>query len=615
MLSVVTPALKIRDSMNNTRIKDTERRENRSKITIQDVRSRTQTAIEEAIQSGIPVLVDAPPGAGKTTPIPQIANDTGAPLTYLTQRTDLYDQMEHLCQNVGVSVAKIPSPHRDCPTFNGDHGTQWKDDVEELYGVGLSGSRIHDELKPPCHPDCRYLKAWKDLDPERTNVLIGHCQHAYIQSLIEDRVVVIDEFPGNAFITHFENPEPTISAFLTEYNLGYSDFTDLLENGSANDIAFAIQSEDPPRDRNPNLVLRNSTRNLHALAGPLTFGLVGRIDLENGFESTRRYVYHDSAQAYVPVPNDLPRTILLKNHVVVRNRKTNEMWVLSPPDLSTAAGIVGLDGTPTRMLWDLVTDQNFSHHRVLDPAEVDQYLKNVQGYTIKQAGNGIKPYSSGNYVSLDHDAALILGVDVNHNEGPCLITSKKALQEYENAGLLKWVKDSMYYGTVKSSNRFAGQQVGIVSGAPHPGDHVFQRWGAFMGHSIPSPNQGKQKDYGPIGNHIYRHFVHNEVLQAILRFGRQGQSSTVYVNTQAIPDWLTIDSTLDVARFTGGKTREIVDFLREHKGEDITQNRISRKCSVSVGTVSRVLKEMEGNYVEKYENLGKNGAHLYDWDP
>lgn len=132
LLSAVTLELNIRDSMNDKRIKDTERRENSAEITLQDVRSRTQTGIEDAIQSETPVLVDAPPGAGKTTPIPQIANQTGTPLTHLTQRTDLYDQMEGLCQDAGVSIAKIPSPHRDCPTFNGDHGSQWKDDVEEF---------------------------------------------------------------------------------------------------------------------------------------------------------------------------------------------------------------------------------------------------------------------------------------------------------------------------------------------------------------------------------------------------------------------------------------------------------------------------------------------------
>lgn len=589
--------------------------ENSSEITLETVRSKTQVTIKEAVQSGKAVLVDAPPGAGKTTPIPQIANETGTSLTYLTQRTDLYDQMKKLCRQAGVSSAEIPSPHRYCPTFEGEHGKQWKDEMEELYDIGLSGRRIHEELEPPCHPDCPYLEAWDALDPERTDVLIGHCQHAYIQSIIEERVVVIDEFPGNAFINHFDNPGPIISAFLDEYNLGYSDFTDLLENGSGSDIAHAILSENLPRDRNPNLVLENLTGDLHALAGPLTFGLAGRIDLGNGFESTRQYVPNDSAQAYIPSPDDPWRDVLLNNQVVVHNRKNNQMWILSPPDLSPAAGIVGLDGTPTKMLWDLVCNQEFSHHRVLDADEVDRYLKEVQGYTIKQAGDGRKPYSSGNYVSLDHDGALILGVDVNHDQSPCLISSKKALEKYREAGLLRWVEDSMHYGTVKSSNRFAGKQVGIVSGSPHPGDQVLQRWGAFMGHSIPSPDQGEEKDYGQVGNHIYRHFVHNEVLQAILRFGRQGQSSTVYVNTQAIPDWLTIDSDLDVSLFAGEKTREIVDFLREHTGEDITKSRICQECSVSPETAHRVLEEMKGRYVKKHDNLGRNGAHLYEWSP
>lgn len=51
------------------------------------------------------------------------------------------------------------------------------------------------------------------------------------------------------------------------------------------------------------------------------------------------------------------------------------------------------------------------------------------------------------------------------------------------------------------------------------------------------------RTYGEFGDAVYEHFVHNQVLQSVLRLGRDTSAgeATDYVNTAALPDWVEVD--------------------------------------------------------------------------
>jgi len=82
------------------------------------VHQHTEELIRSATDTDRPVLVEAPPSSGKTTSAIAVANEVETPLTYLSGRTDLYDQAEEECEKYDdVSYEIIPAPQRDCPAL------------------------------------------------------------------------------------------------------------------------------------------------------------------------------------------------------------------------------------------------------------------------------------------------------------------------------------------------------------------------------------------------------------------------------------------------------------------------------------------------------------------
>ena len=104
------------------------------------------------------------------------------------------------------------------------------------------------------------------------------------------------------------------------------------------------------------------------------------------------------------------------------------MQLLCPPDLSSAAGVVALDGTLTVRLWNLILNANFRHKHILGSCDKERYLKTTMGYQIEQANADPKPYSSGEYVTPDADEALLLGIEIEEGTKASLVTTKQAME-------------------------------------------------------------------------------------------------------------------------------------------------------------------------------------------
>jgi hypothetical protein len=232
-----------------------------------------------------------------------------------------------------------------------------------------------------------------------------------------------------------------------------------------------------------------------------------------------------------------------------------------------------------------------------------------------------------------------------------VISTKRALDKYDEDGLLyRYVpkttehEDSetnfeyesllaRNFASVKSSNTFAEEDLGVVMGTPHPGDDVVRRWAGLCGRGVEVTGTGEQRTFGEFGDRIYRYLTHNQVVQAILRFGRdesvyEQEGAQVYVNTNAVPDWFDIDDTLDICTNptelavvkalrtlaqTEDKQRDHYRTVRcltedlngsEYFDNDLKQNRV-RGC----------LEELvECGFVAVKRDHGKGGSDLYRWD-
>lgn len=123
----------------------------------EDIQERTQDTIGEVMDWGESVVVDSIMGGGKTYGFFAASAERDADLAYFAPREELYEQAREYAIENGYTRDEIyiwPSINRDCPTFAGEHGDEWKRRVRALYSRGATPKLIHNLLDDiPCKDD------------------------------------------------------------------------------------------------------------------------------------------------------------------------------------------------------------------------------------------------------------------------------------------------------------------------------------------------------------------------------------------------------------------------------------------------------------------------------
>lgn len=544
---------------------------------------RLATAIEQGFREKHPVLIDALPAMGKSSGIIEWAATTGNPLSVFTARRELYAQLETWSRELGLNPMTLPTFHADCETANGTHGTEWQNRVNKIYREkGLLPGELHKQAEElfgeqlPCQQegDCTYYTA-RDFDPADYDVLIGHYRHAHVPDRVKDRYVAFDEFPEDEFLTEYSANQVTtaVSAFLDAHDdLPFQYLRDLKEyrrdpEQKQQGIAW-FEKHNPTLKRDISSTVENKNRNAHPQAALMTYAILVAEDLENRWE-------------YAQLPED--RTAVL-------NPENGSLTVLSRPALDGAESVIALDGTPTVAKWKLMLGNDLKHRPVLTDDEKRQYLRETLRIKVVQTTEAAKPYSGGTGISLTPEQDLVLFERVAHieNTSPALITSKRALEEYERLGLSEILDATEHYGNLKGSNQFKSTRVGIVAGSPHYGDTYIQKWSALAGESAQIVldergirTKGMEQDFGPYGNKILRGFRENEVLQAIMRFGRDAGGATVYVHTAALPEWVERSARVSEIRKWPKGMDEILAAINATGKTEWRTKEITEKVSIS----------------------------------
>ncbi|MDB2269336.1 hypothetical protein PM035_16980 [Halorubrum ezzemoulense] len=371
------------------------------------------------------------------------------------------------------------------------------------------------------------------------------CLRIYVREY-EDRVVAIDESPTSAFTEGFSPDEvaSAVSNFLdTHEGLPFDNYTDLLENRSdkyrREDAEKWFETHQPDLALDVTTVMKSRDRGSHTKAPLMTYALLVGRDLGNGWEHTS----------------------INENQVAARNRDPNtehdeyELTFLIPPLLDDAKNVIGLDGTPCKRQWDLCLGHSVKYWRVLTDRERGSYIRDVLNQQIYQMSVHAKVYSSGKWVKLEKDRALIKGIGEQERMLPDLITSQKAIKQYQDENFLNTVDEYLHYGDLIGSNQFGDSRLGIVIGSPHYGDTYLEKWGAFANEVVKwEGGRGMDKEYDPFGNELLEEMRESEVLQAVMRFGRDGDGAKIFVSTGAIPEW--------VPRAGRGKVTEYSDGMK-----------------------------------------------------
>lgn len=570
-------------------------------------------------------IVEGLPSAGKSFGTLKTVDKTAKSATILTSRHDLYHQYGEWCDDRNLTFHELGSFYRDCPTANGEHGSEWETKVRRLYNKGVSGKQIHKHDEQlfggplPCTTDgaCPYSSSWSNFDPDEYDVLIGNYVHAYNPNVVEGRTVVFDEFPENEFIETFDSN--TLSSVVNNFLEGrdeipFDGYSDVLENRDDDDrhddaIEWFAHNEalDPDTlsviNGEGHTTYEHHSSVKHALGPLMTFALIDGRNLGNGWEHSRLELEVGSGDGR------------LTDRVAARNRRAKdghpELHLLRPPKLETANSVLCLDGTPEPDMWRMVVDEGLDCKQVLSNEERREYLTNVLDVRIIQTTNAAKHYASGTYVNAEQDGALFDSIERETGVRPSLISTKAAIECYDEANVLTPIDDVDgmddcresdkigWYGNFKGSNEFANESVGIVSGSTHPGDTRIKKWSALRGESTKHVDDTYGMDYEyttNFTNSVLTNMREQEVLQAILRFERGGGNGAfVFVNTAAIPNWVPIEDTMSINKTSDGMKKTVVGIYDVDDQSEFTRNEVEDHYCVDLSDsqIKRNLNQLE----------------------
>lgn len=576
-----------------------------------EAQERIRTAVQESVRNGSNIVVNALPGLGKTRGVADLVSELDRPITYVTSRGELYQQFEKMVKEQAeksISVKRLPAFQKSCPTMKGEHGSEPEENVKKLYKRGVSAREIHTyNQNLPCQQDgsCPSTEAWK-FDPDDFDLLVGNYRHLKADQKVvcseEDkqtlanhkRLILVDEFPEDAFERKIHGEE-SLNEFLQQHDeLPFQYWVELFEWRRNEEIQkqvadflteefgvplFLEQFDFSPQ-RTPEKVIETSQGHVYG-AYTVTAILFGD-DLGNGF------IRWEGKQ----------------NQIALFDKESHTSYFSSPPDLTGAKTVIGLDGTAVKEMWDTAFQTEFDVRQILTDQERTEYL-DEQNIRFFQTSSHIKPYSSGQHVNPSADRPVIEDIEESYSTqstSPVIISSKKALQRLDNNGWLDGFtgEDQSYYGDLKGSNDFTDRMVGLILGSPHVGDSYVKAWGAYANESIKwNGETGSLRSYGEFGDQIFRHIRENNVFQAAMRVGRGDCGANLFLHTSAYPEWLPVEDISGRYESKGNSKMKILEAVQEvaEKSCEFTSNDVEQRVDCSQRNVQNKLKTLWENGV------------------
>lgn len=331
-------------------------------------------------------------------------------------------------------------------------------------------------------------------------------------------------------------------------------------------------------------------------------------NLENGFEAATIDGYN-------------------QNYRYARKRPTKDndgyVSLLVPPASAfiDANGLICLDGTPQEQLWSLLMGYELAHEQVLTDSERTEYLLNTDNRYIVQCTHKAMSSSGATWNNEAKSEALYQRVSGFSDSNPPLITSKKVVNQYNEAGITEFVGDTdHYYGNMTGSNELSHETIGIIDGSRHFGDDYVKKWSAWTTEPVERVQQDNGNDTkgmnteftNQIGNAALEQMRENNTAQALFRFGREPDTdeTTIYVNTAGIPEWVPVVSQGSIKPLSDG-LHQILKHIYALDQSEVTTTQVATGVDISRRKTSDHLNELsEHGYLNANKNPGK--ATVYE---
>lgn len=610
-----------------------------------------------------------------------------------------------------------------CGCGDGEHGPEWQLAFwtarklgEKPRDLHVRGETIFDDTPPCCEDDCPYTVAWdRAADPDRpVDLLIGHPVHAYVSGArtrpertddddvyVEDRVVALDEFPGDVYTRKFGDEYLQHARWLAGcLSPAVEDTTDLLDHrrelwrddtvaawldGEASpavldaleakreqaedddadnpdwsalleadldvdgDLAALVRravraAADPDRDAEDLLdtattALRGGREGADALASgaedgyahPDAYWLLlallapdgtdgGDADPEGEGEgegegdhmedwratvtAETRDAEHfdlgsDNGRMKAVTVGDRQRFLLDRDHAGA--------VLLLPPDLEDNT-VAGLDATGRPELWEIALGAEFATTDIHETAaERRAFLRDVLNLRVVQTTPHVHTYSGDpTGKNFGDDVALVDAVADQYGQhqlaqdrltttsAPAVVTTKK-VEDYVGGDLVDAGAARVdHYGDLIGSNRLDEHSVGVILGAEHYGHDAAEKWALLAGEEFEATGHGTDLDYtSDAANALLRRMRDDQVMQSIMRFGRDEEGAVVFAHTAALREDLPVVEDGDVAEAWTQNQQAIAKAAADRQGQPFDVASVAEDDDVDCHrrTVRRVLNQ------------------------
>lgn len=592
-------------------------------LTLQSTRSRTQSAITNALCDEESVVIGSPPNTGKSTGAAIALAETGIPAFYGILTKENRETFGEKCEEQGLNVLYLPNIREHCqtyPEFEGDEPTSkeresWSNGQRFIFDVhqrGMSPSEIHQRGICSLGEYCNYELKKPDLDGDEGNkyvpqrvaeVLIGDPRHAYVFPYVNQRAVILDDIKTESFVSEYEPTTAKLNAILSDDEFPLSSKSELTsvkgeENGEATD-GLADLTISPWSD---NTTVKEAELIVETFLKAESLG--------NGYYSMK------TARNNILIDC----VIDLEDHVHILRRL---------PLLNGPKNTVILDGTPVEYAgspiwyqWSLGLS-DLEINPVLSEDERAEFYRDVWGMRVIQTSEWIHPVSGRGTAKITWtDRERLQRIITRWGVPDGTISSMKAIRHLKSEPLP--FGEMLNSARVASNNDFGEFELGLVWGSWNYSDEYVKRLAALMGVGTESEGTGTSKEFVDVGDSegvgqaFYENMVYGGTEQAICRFGRESDvQPTVIADTAAIPEYMPVEKHI----ITGQTSSDPVLWYLEGLGqfnEAIGETRalattqiidaIQSKYDYDASTIRKRLQTLEADGTVEKTSLAGRGA-------
>ena len=309
---------------------------------------------------------------------------------------------------------------------------------------------------------------------------------------------------------------------------------------------------------------------------------------------------------------------------IVADKNHHGMIVVDPPKFTDINGgkcpVVGLDATGRTELWRIAIGRDTQQRDIhKTDTERRRFLREVMQLRIIQTSNRPLPYHGNpDGKNFGEDIELVRTVAEEYDK-PAVISTQKVVEHLED-DLNEHTTELINYENMKGSDAIGDRQVAVILGSCHFSDAVPEKWALLAGEDADrGETRGERLDYGSeVANAYLKHMRQDYTMQAILRAGRNDDTTVVFAHTSALRDDLPVEDEGAVLSVHSKGTLAVSQAASNYTNRAFTAQEIADDIgddSVGLRQVQNIVADLRQSGYLRVKKEGSPGvAYEYEVD-